>query len=162
MKWKLNNGFTIIEIVVVIAVIITVFLTVLSFFVLDIKATERSQMRLKAIAFAKEGIEGIRNFRDRTTWDVDGLGLIIAGSDYYLVSSSAGWDLVLGSEDINEFNRRIVVNRVSRDINDDIEAIYNPLNDDPDTKLITVVVSWSDRQGNASEVLSTYLTNWRN
>ena len=110
---------------------------------------------------AEEVIEAVRNFRDNTSWDSTGIGILTASADYHLVSSSTGWDIILGNETINGFTRAAVFNRASRDDNDDIEAIYNSINDDPNTRKVTVTVNWTDRQGDTSEKLETYITNWR-
>jgi len=170
MKWKYNRkkgpsagrqGFTIIEIIVVIAVIATVFIAIIGFFVFDARIAERGQMRLEAVSFAEEALEAVRNFRDTTDWESTGIASLNTGIDYHPVSSSIGWDIVSGDENIDNFVRKIVFEKVSRDDNDDIENIYNSSNDDPNTRKVTVVVSWSDRQGSASESLKTYITNWK-
>jgi len=157
-----GRGFTIIEIVVVIAIITTVFIAILSFFVFDAKVAEREQMRIKAISLAEEAMEAVRSFRDNTDWDINGVGILNVNTDYGLAVSGMGWDIVLGDENINSFTRSIIFENVSRDLNDDIESIYNISNDDSDTKKVTVIVSWIDRQGSASESLKTYFTNWKN
>jgi type II secretory pathway pseudopilin PulG len=158
---KKSAGFTIIEIIVVIAVIITAIGTILGFFVFDAKIVERNQERLKALSLAEEAIEAVRNFRDNTDWGTDGIATLTVDTDYYPASSSNGWSIVLGDENINGFIRKINLSRVSRDTNDNIEGTYNPLNDDPNTRKVAAVVSWTDRQGQASESLTTYITNWR-
>lgn len=163
MKWKHNKeGFTIIEIIVVIAVIVMVFVAIIGFFIFDARVAERGQMRLKAISFAEETVEAVRNFRDRTGWESTGISSLNTNIDYHPVSSSAGWDIVPGDENIDNFVRKIVFEKVSRDINDDIESMYNSNNDDPNTRKIIVIVGWSDRQGSASESITTYITNWKN
>lgn len=164
MKWKNNKkdtGFTIIEIVVAIAIIVLILGTILGFFILDSRIAERDRMRLKAISIAEEAIEAVRNFRDNTTWASDGIGSLMAGVDYYPTDSGTDWDIVLGTENINGFTRKVVFNRVSRDIDDNVEAVYNPVNDDSNTRKITVTISWTDRYGDTNEELITYITNWR-
>lgn len=156
-----NQGFTIVEIIVVIMIIVTAFFVIVGFFILDAKVTERSQMRLKAISLARESIETLRNFRDNTKWDSTGIGTLTAGVNYHINTSSTGWEFFPGEESINEFSRTIVLNRVSRGANDNIETTYNPDNDDPKTRKVIVDVNWSDRQGSASERLKTYITNWK-
>jgi len=154
-------GFTIVEIIVVVAVIIAAFTAVLGFFTFEAKVAGRSRMRLQAISFMEEAMEAVRNFRDNTSWSSAGIGSLTVGVDYHPASSSAGWDIISGNETINEFTRAIVFNEVSRDANHNIESAYNPGNDDDDTRKITVTMSWTDRQGSASESLATYITNWR-
>ncbi|MFZ5559203.1 MAG: prepilin-type N-terminal cleavage/methylation domain-containing protein [Patescibacteria group bacterium] len=169
IKWIFNKkslpivrrGFTIIEIVVVIAIIVLAFFAILGFFIIDARVTDRSRARLEAISLAEEGVEAIRNFRDFNDWSVDGLGTLSSGVNYHPVRASSSWDIVSGSETINGFIRSIIFNRVSRDTNDNIEQVYNPLNDDPNTRKVTVTITWVDRQGAGTENLVTYLTNWR-
>lgn len=69
------------------------------------------------------------------------------------------WSLVSGAETINNFSRQIVFSQVFRDSDDDIVTNGGVL--DPNTKKITVNVSWTEH-GNAYNVsLTSYLTNWR-
>lgn len=162
-KWKYNElqrGFTIVEILVVIAVITTAFTSILGFFALDARISDRNRMHLNALSLAEEAIEAVRYFRDNTSWPT-GLGGLAIGTDYHPVVNGSMWDIILGSENINGFNRKIVVDSVSRDVNDNIESIYNPVNYDADTRKITITVSWTDRFGSTSENLITYLTNWK-
>ncbi len=156
-----SNGFTIVEIMVVVGVIIIAFTAVLGFFAFEAKIAERSRMRLQAISLIEESMEAVRNFRDNTTWDSGGIGdstVITMGADYYPVSSSTGWDIVSGNEIVNVFTRAIVFNQVSRDEDDDISGSGT---NDPNTRKITVIIVWTDRQGSATESLITYITNWR-
>ena len=102
MKWKNNKGFTILEIIVVIAVIATVFVAIIGFFIFDSRVAERSQMRLKAISLAEEALEATRNFRDITDWETTGMASLNTGIDYHPVSSSAGWDIISGDENVDQ------------------------------------------------------------
>ena len=157
-----QKGFTIVEIMVVVGVIIIAFTAVLGFFVFEAKVAERSRMRLQAISLIEETVEAVRNFRDNTIWAPDtGIGALDTGADYHPASSSDGWDIDPGNEIINVFTRAIVFNQVSRDANYNIESTYNPSKDDDDTRKITVTITWADRQGSATESLITYITNWR-
>ncbi len=161
-KWKYSKkGFTIVELMIAIAIIVIVFLTILGFFIFDVRVADRSRMRLKAISLDEEAFEAVRNFRNNNSWDVSGIGTLIPGVDYYPASSSGGWNIILGNENIDGFIRTIIFDRVSRDINDNIENTYNPINDDPETRKVRVVVSWTDRYGSTNESLTTYITNWK-
>ncbi len=161
-KWKNNKkGFTILEIIVVIVVVVSVFAAVLSFFTLDVKTSERSRAKLVAISLCEEAIEAVRNFRDNTSWTENGIGILATNTNLYPVVTPSGWLFVLGSENLNNFTRYVVLSRVSRDTNSNIEAIYNPINDDPDTRKVVATVTWTDRYGPASENLTLYITNWK-
>jgi type II secretory pathway pseudopilin PulG len=157
-----KGGFTIVEIIIAIVIVVSVFGTILSFFSLDIRTSERNRTRLQALLFAQEAMEAVRSFRDNTTWSGNGPGILISGTNYHPVIASSGWSIISGSENTGIFTRNIVFYNVSRNINDNIESVYNPANKDPDTKKVIVVVSWNDRYGPASESLTSYITNWRN
>lgn len=157
-KWNNNKAFAIIEIIVVTAVITTVFVAILGFFAFESKVAERGRMRLKAVSLAQEAIEAVRNFRDNTTWTSDGVGSITIGASYHPVISGGSWNIISDSEIINDFTRKIVFDRVYRDVNDDISGLGT---EDSNTRKATVTISWTDRQGSAEESLITYITNWR-
>ncbi len=146
------------EIIVVIAVIVTAFSAILGFFVFESKTAERGRMRLGAIFLAQEAIEAIRNFRDNTTWTSGGVGSLTIGVDYHPVISGNSWNIISDSEIINEFTRKIVVDRVYRDSNDNISDSGT---EDSNTRKVTVTISWTDRQRGTEESLITYITNWR-
>jgi len=167
-KWSNNKkippndrkGFTLVEIIVVIAIIVLVLATILGFLSFDSRLAERSRSRLTALALAQETIEAVRNFRDNTDW-VTGIGILNVDINYHPIKNSSGWNLASGNETLDGFTRAVVLNKISRDSNDNIESSYNSVNNDPDTRRIKVTVTWTDRQGPSDEILITYLTNWK-
>ena len=161
-QWKNNNniesGFTIIEILVAITAIVVAFTAILGFFAFEARVAERSRMRLEAISLSEEAMEAVRNFRDNTTWSSTGIGNLSTGVDFHPASSSTGWNIISGSENINGFTRKIIFNRVYRDANDNISDSGK---EDNNTRKVTVTISWADRQGTTQENLITFITNWR-
>lgn len=158
IKWNNNKAFTIIEVIVVAAVIIAVFVAILGFFAFESKVAERGRMRLKAASLNREAIEAVRNFRDNTIWASDGIGNLNTGANYHPVISGDSWNIISDSEIINEFTRKIVFDRVYRDGNDNISGSGT---EDSNTRKVIITISWTDRQGSAEESLITYITNWR-
>ena len=150
-----------VEIAVVITVISLGLISFINLGIFSLRALNHIQQADRANLLANEAIEAVRSFRDNTTWDVDGLGLLTVGTNYYpnisVVSASTTWELLVGTETQDGFSRRVVFDNVSRDIvTYDIEAVYNVLNDDVDTRKVRVIVAWGSR----SIELVTYLTNW--
>jgi hypothetical protein len=109
---------------------------------------------------AEGGIEIVRFVRNNQSW-ASTLAVFNLGSAYHPVINGSFWNIVSGSESTNGLNRSIIFSAVSRDANDNIENVYNPANNDSNTRKVTVVVSWTDRGKVASESLSIYLTNWK-
>jgi len=155
--FKNKKGISIIELLIVVAVITTAFATLLGIAGFSLKILNSIKETTQANNLAQEAIEAVRNFRDETEWGVDGLGTLSASTDYYpqQTGSPPQWQMTLGEETINIFTRKIVFNNVRRDGNDNIvEAGGTP---DNNTKKVTVTVSWKDEQIQ----IQTYLTNWR-
>lgn len=161
-KYQISiKGITIIEILVVIAVMTIAFGSLLGIVLFSLKVSATIKETTQANSLAQEVIEAVRNFRDGTIWEIDGLGTLTNNVDYYPEKSGdipPKWTLIQGVETLDAFTRKVVFERVSRDpITDDIEAIYNPMNNDSDTSKAIATVFWKDKD---IEVI-TYLTNWR-
>lgn len=154
---KNKKGFSVIEILAVIAIVAISFSSLLGMTILSMKAAALQKETSQADDLAQEAMEAVRNFRDGTTWDTNGLGTVVSGSDYHIQSSGTppAWELLPGSETIGNFTRKIVFSDVMRDSNFDIVTSGGTV--DPDTKLVTVTVDWSGREVK----LEAYFTNWR-
>lgn len=160
---KKEKGFSIIEIIIVIAIISVGLINLLGVGAFSLKISSIVRQTSIADSLAKESIEVVRNVRDITSWDTDGIGTLDTGAVFYHPELNTSvnppvWTLVLGEETINNFTRRIDFDRVSRNSGSgDIESVYNSLNDDPNTRKIITTVLWGAREVE----LITYITNWR-
>lgn len=163
-----NKGISIVEILIVSAIISITLVSFLSAIVFSLKTSRISKQTIRAKEVASASIEAVRNFRDNVVWnnddladEYDGLGVVNTGTAYHPEESTGSpsqWKLIQGADEINGYNREVFFENVSRDpISDDIEEIYNPVNNDPDTKKVIVNVSWQNRK---IEII-TYFTNWR-
>lgn len=154
-----ERGIFVAEILIVAAIIAIALISFLGIAVFSLKASKIAKEESEAISLAEEAIEAARSFRDGRDWDTNGLGALNTNVDYYPSLSGAPptWDLVLGAEVINRFTRKIVLNKVSRDpVTNDIEAVYNSANDDPNTREVNVNLSWEEKEIQ----ITSYLTNW--
>src|SRR3989344_3804938 len=157
---KKQAGIIFIDALIAIAIISVAFVALLETGESSIKLSSLLKKKTGALLLAKESVEGVRSFRDGTDWSVDGIGLQETGDGYpyYLALSGGAWSVAPGVEATGIFTRKIIFDRVSRHPSTkDIETPYNPLNDDPDTRKVTVSVAWES----SSLQLVTYLTNWR-
>lgn len=162
----MNNkkGFILLEILLAIAVIGAAFSLLLGIGTAAINFSGNARRAAEADFFIREELEAVRAFRDATSWG-SGLGSVATGSNnpYYLFLNEDGpqsaWQLVSGTETINNFSRKVIFDKVSRSPSTgNIEEVYNIANDDPDTRMATVIVSSSVK----SYEVSTYFTNWQN
>lgn len=169
IQWKDNKkGISIIEILVIIAIIGIALTSLLGLVTFSLRISTLIKENILANNLAQETMEALRNFRDGVTWNnndpanqYDGLGVVATGVAYHPQKSTDNppkWMLLLGQETIGIFTRKIVFEKVSRNpTTGNIELTYNPANDDPNTKKVTVTVSWKDKK---VEIV-TYLTNWK-
>ena len=159
IQWKDNKkGISIIEILVVIAIIAIALIGLLGLITFSLRISTLMKETVQANNLAQETIEAVRNFRDGTDWNTNGLGTLNVGADYYPEKSGGDppkWQIVAGEEIIDGFTRKVIFYQVNRDANDNIvEAGGTP---DPNTKKVIAVISWKDKE---IEIV-TYLTNWR-
>jgi len=161
IQWKNNKGIAVVEILIVISIIAIVVSSLLGVVVFSLKLSASVKETTTADALAQEMVEAVRNFRDGTDWDSDGLGALNTENAYYPEKSGdtpPKWMFTLGEETINGFVRKVVFERVSRDpIYNNIEDVYNSSNDDSDTRKIIATVSWKNKK---VEII-TYFTNWK-
>jgi len=159
IQWKDNKrGMSIVEILIVIAVVIIGLTSLFGVAVFSLKLSILQKEAARANSLAREAIEAVRSLRDGTDWNIDGLGTLTAGIDYFpeaTTDSPPQWKLTPGQEIIDIFTRKIVFANVQRDTNDDIVEAGG--SNDPDTKMVTATVSWKDQ---TLEIV-TYLTNWQ-
>lgn len=157
---KFNKGISVVEILIVIGIISISLIILSGIAILSLKSSILIKQTSQANFLAQEVIEAAKSFRDGTDWETDGLGILTAGADYYPQKSGSPpeWQLLMGTETINGFTRKIVFERVSRNpITENIEDTYDPVRDDPDTRKAVVTVFWENREVE----IATYFTNWR-
>lgn len=156
-----QKGISIIEILIVISIITISLTSLLGLVSFSLNAAVLTKQTFKANNIAQESMEQIRNFRDLTQWSADGLGTLVADTNYYIQKSGAPlrWQLIEGIEVIDGFTRKIVFENVKRDGSDNIIEMGGYY--DENTKKITVNVSWQERNKEHQVELVTYLTNWR-
>ncbi|MDP2934630.1 MAG: prepilin-type N-terminal cleavage/methylation domain-containing protein [bacterium] len=63
-KWKNNTGFTLLEIIVAMGVIISVLTSALVLITLSVNSTKTTRSKIIAIGLSQEGLEIVRNIRD--------------------------------------------------------------------------------------------------
>ena len=155
---KLAKGASIIEILIVIVIITIAMSSLFGVTTFSLRVSTSLKETVQANALAQETIEAVRNFRDGTDWNTNGLGSLTVGISYHpqkTVDNPPKWTLSQGQESINGFVRKVVFSDVMRDGNFNI--VESGGINDPDTKKATVTVSWKDKN---IQIVS-YLTNWK-
>ena len=156
-----KKGASIIEILIVIAIIVIALTSLLGVATFSLRISTLMRETNQANNLSQEVMEAVRNFRDGTSWDIDGLGKLATSTDYYpqATGSPSKWQLVQGTENIDGFTRKVVFKDVMRDSNSNI--VESGGTNDPNTKKVTVTVSWEERGRDHKLEIFTYLTNWK-
>ena len=154
---KNTKGFGLIEILIVVGIMGIAFVGLVAFLISSSGTIFRVTRNTEAVALAEEGIEGVRSLRD-DGWTTN-ITTLTEGATYYPVISANKWTLTTADPGTvnNLYTRTVVIAGVNRDVNDDISVAGT---DDPNTKEVTVKVTWKEGQGVQDVTIVTYITNF--
>jgi prepilin-type N-terminal cleavage/methylation domain-containing protein len=136
-----NHGFGLLEIIIAVAIIAGSLFALAEVSALAVRLTQTALAEQQALFLSEAGIENARFARD---------------SSWATLLASAG------AETIDAFTRTTTLENVyRRNSDDDIIPVSSPdpKTIDPNTRKVTVTISWQGRKGIMSTSLSAYLTN---
>jgi len=157
-KTSESKGFGIIEIIFAVTIISLAIFGLMQVGNFALRLQSHLKQNLIAENLAIEAMEATKAFKGGDWTSFSGLSL---GTPYYPVKSGSPlkWSLTAGSETINNFSRQVVLDQVSRDIDDNIVTSGGAI--DTGTKKVTTTVSWTEQGKSYQVVLTSYLTNWQ-
>ena len=151
-----QNGFSLLEIVIGVGIIAISIFSLMAVSVLSFKVIEENTKNIQAAFLLEEGVEALKVLRD-SSW-TNNIAPLSGGADYYLDFSNGSWQATSSNIYIDDvFERKFTLENVNRDTNDDIVSSGGTL--DPDTKKLSLFVSWYGRNGTTTQSISTYITN---
>lgn len=154
---KDKKGVGLVEVIIGIAIIVGSVLASFLYFSLANRIAKQSAETVQGALLVEEGMEAVRVLRDRGfSEQIDSLS---EDTDYYLFFSDGTWNATTTAQAVGSiFIRTFRLEGVMRDGNDDIVVSGGSV--DPDTKEVTVNVSWSDEAGDTKTLeASAYITN---
>lgn len=153
-KLGYRNGFGLVEIVVVTAVVTTALFALLQAESLAVRLLRNEKDNLEATILAGEALEAVNALRNES-WTQNILPLA-NGTAYYPIIENGKWKLsTINPGPINgRYTSTVIFNQVFRDAADDITPSGTL---DSNTRGVKAVVSWTAK----SKDLSTYITNFR-
>ncbi len=170
------QGFTLIEVLVALALILTFTVGILSLYRLGLLSGTKATYALQARILAQEGMEAITVLRDTggVSWDWSSTPSNTGASEYYQPSlTGSSWNLgskmstspapVLPTPN-QKYTRTVKIDQVQRAVGCG-SAICSIVTSggvvDTGTRKITVTVEWSEEDGQKQIVIESYLTRWR-
>lgn len=161
-----QRGFTLVEAVMAITVFALGIVSVASLGSIAKSTSDLGKDTVVASNYLQEGLEAMRSLRD-ASWSNVG-----TDGNYRLVSQGASypaWQLSSGTEAVDKFTRTVQIASVSREDTDSSGTITSGdkmvpnggVFNDPDTKKITVTLTWKSGSRTVTKTLTEYLTNWQ-
>ena len=153
LHFELNEGFGLIEIIIVTAVVTVALFAFLQAEVLSIKLLRSEKENLEATLLAQESLEAVRLLRDES-W-TNHITTLANGTRYYPFVENNKWKLTATSPGLinNKYDRYVLFEEVRRDAQDKI-AISGSV--DAGTRKATAYVEF----GGKTKTITAYLTNF--
>lgn len=138
-----QEGFSILEAIIAIALFMLVATSVVGIFVIGTQGSKQGVEYVVAAGYLQEATEAVRSIRNRDFAE------ITAGT-YGLDTASGYYEFDGTSDVLDEYTRTITVEDVERDGSNNIVASGGT--DDPNTKQITVNITWDTLTGKSQNV----------
>lgn len=153
----MKKGFSIVEVLVVAALLLTVTVSVSQIFPRFIVSFREASSAVKANYLLEEGVEVVKIFRAES-WGKNISAL--QNNTPYRVSFDVGnmtWATTSSAELIDgKFDRTIILSEVYRDMDGKIASSGNV---DADSRKVDVNVLWQTEAGTTTKTLTTYIFN---
>ncbi len=154
---KFSSGFTLIEALLSIAIMMVLIIGALSASSLASSSVILTQDRNQANLLAQEAMEAIQAIR-ATKYSSLTVG------NFYPNFGEGGWDIIPGTQVIGKFTRYINISSVFRNIS--CGTVVCGITSeggilDENTKLVKVYVTWAEASNNKEIFLSTIVTYWK-
>lgn len=151
-----SGGLGAVEVLVGTAIITLALLSTVTVYDRFILKAGRSTREVQAGYLLAEGIEAVRSLRDKgwTSFIVP----LSPGTPYYLAFLASSWQATTTPVVFIDgaFERTVTLSSVARDSNDDIAPSGA---NDPNTRQVTVALSWRMDNATTTRQLSTYISN---
>jgi Tfp pilus assembly protein PilV len=156
-----KKGFLTVEILIVASIMTISFLAITTVAQKSIQISHQSLHVLQASFLLEEGAEAVRILRDNAWSNINNgnYGLSFETPTTACPAPTCPtWKFLGNSEAIGSFTRKVNIADVNRD-----NTSYNIVTvggaNDPNTKLITITVSWQESGQSIDKNVSFYLTN---
>src|SRR3990167_11209677 len=113
-----SKGFGLIEIIIGSTILTVSLIAISTYFQKSLQLSQDSAKTVQASFILEEGIEVVKFFRDTSWQNISGM---TANTSYYFQFDGTKWATTTSNVlTDNVFERKLVINNVSRDANDDI------------------------------------------
>ena len=151
-----RGGFGMIEMLIGASAFSIALFSISNFFQLALRTSGTTKSAVQGDYLLEEGMEAVKIFRDLSY--TSNIRNMSTTTTYYFSWSGTNWATTTTNTLIDgKFERSFTLADVKRDANSDI-AVSGTY--DPDSKLVTVLVAWSEpATGTTTRSIQTYVTN---
>ena len=158
MYKKKNKGMGLVEIIIGSAIISVGILAIINSYNIYIGYALSNKKNVQASYLLEEGLEVVTFMRDKS-WSAN-ISPLSPGVEYYLNFNGTIWATTTTPEYVDgQFFRSFNLSNVNRDSGD---LISDSGTNDPNTKLLTVTVSYWQGHSTSTKSIGTYITNLNN
>lgn len=152
-----NNGFGLIEIIIVTAIVSTALFAFSQAGILSVRLLRNEKENLEATLLAQESLEAVRSVRDES-WN--NISVLSNSTSYYPVVQNGKWALLSSSPGFinGKYDRYLVFDQVLRDLQDRIASSGTP---DTGTRRVRAITAWQKFGATTTAELVTYLTDFQ-
>lgn len=144
----------VIEVLIAISIITASILATMAVAQKSVYVSRQSLHATQAAFLLEEGAEAVRILRDNAWTNIS---VLAENTDYYPIFTGGTWTLSSTPTTVGDFTRIVRIAGVERDsTTKDIAASGV---DDPDSKMVTVEVSWMEGGTPVAKTLQFYLMN---
>ncbi|MBX4200412.1 prepilin-type N-terminal cleavage/methylation domain-containing protein [Candidatus Parcubacteria bacterium] len=156
IKSKKTRGVTLVEVVIATALILVLLLTLTGVYNMYLTSALENTDTVRAAYLAEEGVESVKLMRD-FSW-ASNIATLAVDTNYYLTFTNSKWQATTTFSLVDStFDRKFVLSSVNRDSSSNITSSGGTL--DPNTRKLTVTLSWPTRSGTSTQAITTYIDN---
>lgn len=151
-----QEGFSLVEVIFATSIILILVLALVGIHNVYLNLSTSNLDTTKAVFLSEEAVEAMRFIRN-DSWE-DNVAILTLDTPYHLALSAGTWTLT-GTYALidNKFERTLQFSSVYRDAEGRIVSSGGTL--DPDSRLVSVSVSWPYKGATTTKTIMTYLNN---
>ncbi len=159
LKQKKEKGMSLVEVIIASAIVLSALISIMGVYSAMATLSLRNTDSIQATFLAEEGVEIVRILRDKS-WSNIASTTNYATYSFYWNNASSTWVSTTTIIKTDMFQRTAVYSPVYRDTNFNITtSSSSPATLDPNSRKISITISWPSSNGTSTKVLDSYMFN---
>lgn len=151
---SLEKGSGMVEILIAASLMGVILIAIINVYSSLTALSLQNTEKIQSTFLLEEGVEAVRVMRDTSWTTISGYP---TGTTMYLRFQSGAWVATMTPQVVDDFYRTITFNKPGRDASFNLMPLGGT--DDPNTRRITISVSWEGKGGTTTKSVETYVFN---